>query len=151
MSQDSALYDRVLELSLVLPIKPKGQARARHDSRSGRIYTPTAALQYSATIRAAAQAAWGDREPLTGPVVLSIQAAFAIPKTRRGQVEHHLQPPDGDNIWKAVADALQPYKRKGKIIWPGVMTNDAHVVDGRVRKVWSALGSSLSIKLWSLQ
>lgn len=149
-----AVADRVLELQLFVPIKPKGQGRPRFDPRSARAYTDKNTRDYIAALRAAAAVEWGEREPLTGPLAVHVYAAFPLPK-RAGNRRWHMMRPDWDNIGKAACDALQPHhvKRRGRweTLWAGVIADDAAIVEGRVRKEWSALGGGLTIKLWSLK
>lgn len=146
--------DRVLELQLFVPIKPKGHPRLKFDLRSGRAYTDKATRAYDDALRAAAAVEWGNREPLTGPLVIYVHAAFPLPKRGKDR-RYHTMRPDWDNIGKSCSDALQPHhvKRKGQwvTLWGGVIADDAAIVEGRVRKEWSALGGGLTIKLWSLQ
>lgn len=154
VADPAPVAERVLELQLFVPIRPKGQGRPRFDPRSARAYTDNATRAYVDTLRAAAAAEWGDREPLTGPLVIYVHAAFPLPKRADGR-RYHTMRPDWDNIGKSCADALQPHhvKRKGQwvTLWRGVIADDAAIVEGRVRKEWSALGGGLTIKLWSLQ
>lgn len=70
--------------------------------------------------------------PIMGPVAVEVVATFAIPKSwsKKKAAEHmhqpHCQKPDGDNILKAVKDALN------RIAW----ADDGQVYDARVRKFW---------------
>lgn len=147
--------ERALELHLTVPITPKGQGRPRFDPRSGRAYTDEKTRAYIGAVRAAAEIAWGAREPLSGPVWLSVRAIFSLPKAalRKGRA-HHTQKPDGSNVLKAVEDALLPHwiKRKGvqEQIWAGVLADDAQIVDARVRKEWSIERAALVVQVWSL-
>lgn len=71
--------------------------------------------------------------PIMGPVAVDVVATFAIPKSwsKKKSAAHmgepHCQKPDGDNILKAVKDALN------RIAW----ADDGQVYDARVTKVWS--------------
>lgn len=155
MLPDSSIAgcDRVLELCLSVQIAPKGQGRPRFGI--GRAYTDKSTRQYTAAIRAAAEAAWGDREPLRGPLALHVRHFFPLPQRAKDR-RFHLQRPDGSNCYKAVEDALLPHrvKRKGawSTKWAGVYHDDAIIVDGRFWKEWAAPGEPgcVAFKIWSL-
>lgn len=77
--------------------------------------------------------------PNMGPVRIEVVATFAIPKSwsKRKASEHlhrpHCQKPDGDNLLKAVKDALN------RIAWG----DDGQVYDARVRKVWGLVDQTV--------
>lgn len=82
--------------------------------------------------------------------MLTVTAMFA-PPARSGKRLYHVQKPDGDNVFKAAADALGPHKVKRELVWSGVFKNDAQVVDGRFRKEWDVRGNAIEINVWSIQ
>lgn len=139
-----------LEFQMALEIKPKGQGRPRF---AGHAYTPKVTRDYAEAIRAEAKRIWGERDPLSGPLQVNVWADFALPKRAKDRA-FHTQRPDADNIAKAVLDALMPQWRKRKservMIWPGVISDDAQVVDLRCKKKWSVIGNQLSVSIWSL-
>lgn len=153
MSAVHHVTDRALEMHLFVPIRPRGQGRARFDRRSGRAYTPQETRAYVDTIRAAAQALWGDRPALTGAAHVQVFASFALPKRAADRV-FHLQRPDVDNLVKAALDALLPVRKKRQdvlvTVWPGVLADDCQVVELSARKTWSVDGAGLTIRVWSL-
>lgn len=148
------MKERTVEMVVVLGIKPKGQGRPRFSTRTGRVFTPSSTREYIETVRDAVKEYWRDREPLSGAVAVRVEAVFELPKSARKPRTHHTQKPDLDNITKAVLDALTPVKKgRGKdrkIIWPGVLADDALVVDLHARKDWSIVGDTLSITVWSV-
>lgn len=131
------MTDPVRQFALRLPILPKGQGRPRFDPRSGRAYTPPTTRAYTDVIAAAAKAHWGDEPALEGPLMISVVAQFAIPKTAKGR-RHHTQKPDASNILKAAEDALSGI----------VFRDDAQITSARVRKEW-ATEHALHITVWS--
>lgn len=130
---------RTLELSLVIPIRPRGQGRPRFDPRSGRAYTDEKTRAHVATITAAAHATWAPKALLTGPVALCVRCIFALPK-RAVERAFHVQKPDGSNCFKAAEDALIGV----------VIADDAQVTEGAFRKEWSVAGDAIAIQVWSL-
>lgn len=116
--------------------------------RSVVMRTPQETKIAETEIRWAFLAAYPRFTPHAGPVELDVVATFAIPpswpKWKRAAAERGLIPvmsiPDWDNIGKLVSDALGPTKaRKGVPGHPGyAFTEDAHVVDGHVRKIYGA-------------
>lgn len=112
---------------------PQGKARPR-STKSGRHYTPAKTRRYEAEIKAAALAAalaqgWLKSDE---PIRLHIGAWFNVPKSwsrkKRAQARlGNLYPtvkPDGDNICKAVCDALNEV----------VYHDDKQVVECVIRK-----------------
>lgn len=139
------MSERTQWLNVIIPIEPKGKGRPRH-TKSGHTYTPLATRVYERKLREVIAAAWPHENgtvlaPLAGPIGASILAEFALPKAAKpGSRPHHIQKPDGDNIAKAVLDALNGI----------VFVDDAQVVDLRVRKVWATETSALHIGVFSL-
>jgi Holliday junction resolvase RusA-like endonuclease len=125
----------MIEVSFIVPGQPRGKARARFNPRNPhqRPYTPTATRLYEASIGYMAKKAMQGLPFLRGPVQLSVEAYFQIPKNwskadKRAARANLIRPevkPDWDNIGK-VTDALK------NIVWQ----DDAHVVDGRVQKFY---------------
>lgn len=114
---------------------PQGKGRPRFARASGRAFTPAATRSYEAALRYAAQEAMGNREPLAGPLDVTIYAGFPVPKSmpKRDQsraLSGELRPtkkPDADNLAKT-CDALN------EVVW----RDDAQIVELRVRKCFDA-------------
>ena len=124
-------------ISFTVPGKPYAKKRPRFSRKSGRAFDPAENGKAEASI--GHLAAIHFQTPLTGAVAVEIVATFAIPKSwsKRKAAEHlhrpHIQRPDGDNILKAVKDALN------RIAW----ADDCQVADERVRKVWGLVDQTV--------
>ncbi len=103
-----------MTLTFAVRGKPQGKGRPRF-TRSGRAYTPKKTADYEELIRSCYRLQCRDKKLPEGvPLRLRITAYFPIPKNtpkaeRRAMAEGSIKPakkPDGDNIEKAVADAL---------------------------------------------
>lgn len=121
-------------LRMFVPTVPKGKERPRHSA--GRIFTPKATHDWEEAAALLARAELKGKAVCTDPVALMVLAVFRRPKNRpkivsasvwarNGRV---LRPgrPDGDNILKIVADALQHRDY-------GILKNDSQIV------AWTAL------------
>jgi Holliday junction resolvase RusA-like endonuclease len=99
-----------------VPGLPQGKGRARFSTRGGfaRAFTPLKTVLYESLIAVAGQEAMDERPLIEGPIYLNITAVFPVPpswtKRRKSEVASgaawHTSKPDGDNIAKAVGDAL---------------------------------------------
>ena len=127
-------------IRIVIPGVPVAKGRPRV-TRQGRAYTPakTMAWEQMAAWEAAAQ--MQGRRMLEGPVQVSIVASWPIPVSwpqwrkraaLQGRVAH-TRKPDGDNVAKAVLDALQDV----------VFGDDSGVVRLQVTKCWDQTGQVL--------
>lgn len=104
-----------------VPGVPISQPRQRHRviQRSGKAfamnYTPAKSpvSDYKARLVLFARQAYAG-EPIDGPVMLTVSARFPVPVSRRdlqrridrGEIPYHISKPEGDNVVKAVQDAL---------------------------------------------
>lgn len=119
--------------------KPYAKKRPRFSRRSGRAYDPDTNAKAEASIGTIALPLFP--VATTGPVALEIVATFAIPKSwskaKAASLIHrpHCQKPDGDNLMKAVKDALN------RIAW----ADDGQVYDARVRKVWGLVDQTVVV------
>lgn len=96
--------------------EPRGKGRPRATVRGGfaRVYTDEKTRKYESSVRAVAQAAMRGRDPLEGPLSLSLRFRMPIPKsaTRRAKTAMaageiaHMGRPDLDNCQKAIMDAM---------------------------------------------
>jgi Holliday junction resolvase RusA-like endonuclease len=124
---------------IVIPgIRPTPQSRPRLGQR--KIYSSSSKRlrAYRAAITAAAIQAKSRTPNLAPPYRVSITCAFASPKHPPGTP--HTQTPDGDNLAKAVLDALV----KSRII-----ADDRLCADVRCAKVWAS-ASLTSVLIESL-
>jgi Holliday junction resolvase RusA-like endonuclease len=123
-----------MEIVLDVPGQPVPQPRPRFTRMGGgRTYTPTghAIHGYRQAIELVAKASG---KTIAGATVLDVDAVFARPPSHWRK--HDLKPDspawprgDGDNVLKAVADALTDAG-----IWP----DDDQVVDWRIKKRYAA-------------
>lgn len=96
-------------LTIELPLRaiPKGRPRF---TRSGRPYTPTRTRGYESQIAWYAKMAMGSDPPLTGPIEVTITAAFKrLGKTGDNIKDNEfwfIGSPDIDNLAKAICDAM---------------------------------------------
>jgi Holliday junction resolvase RusA-like endonuclease len=119
-----------------VPGQPQGKGRARFARRGAfvRAYTSEKTVAYEGLIALAGEKAMAGREHLTGPVELTIQAVFQMPKSwsqkRRNAAllnpDWHTGKPDGDNVLKAVGDGLNG------IVW----RDDAQVARCSISKAY---------------
>lgn len=122
-------------IEIVVPQTPVGKGRARFVKATGRTYTPQKTVAFEGLVALAGQEAMAGAAPLDGPMTLLIDAYFPIPKSRpkkwqaaaRAGAVRPTGKPDGDNVMKAVGDALNT------IVW----VDDSQIVDARVRKLYS--------------
>lgn len=101
-------------LSFIVPGKPQGKQRPRF-TRSGRCFTPKSTKTYEAAVRArclCAMVEWGIPKRCGGEVTVVVSCFF--PDARRR---------DGDNVLKAVQDALNGF------LW----VDDCQVTEATVR------------------
>ncbi|MBI1359851.1 MAG: RusA family crossover junction endodeoxyribonuclease [Alphaproteobacteria bacterium] len=124
----------------VVPGEPRGKGRPRataYRAKDGNIrarnYTPATTVSYENLIRMAAADVF--EHPLEGPVECRIFAYLGIPRSaprsRRARMladkEYPTKKPDGDNIIKAVFDALNTV----------AFHDDVQVIDHHLHKRWS--------------
>lgn len=99
-----------MKITFTVPSKPQGKGRPRFSR--GHTYTPKKTAEYEALIRRMYQLAGG--KMFKGAVHISILMLYPIPKnTPKAKAQQMLsgeilptKKPDGDNVEKAVADAL---------------------------------------------
>lgn len=115
---------------------PKARARVAYKGGVTVSYTPEATRAAQDAISWQAKAAWGQREPLQGPVQLVVVCYLSIPPSwsaeRIRQAEQGeilpIRRPDWDNLGKLVSDALNG------IAWK----DDSQVVQATVGKWYSS-------------
>lgn len=130
--------------TFTVPGIPTAKSRPRF-TRAGHAYTPARTLEAEATILSSYLACPDRPEtPWEGPVRVSIEAVFPIPKSwpkwKRERLWYpHTSRPDGDNLVKAVCDSLNG------VAW----RDDAQVWDVTLSKVygeWAGLHCLLAFE-----
>ena len=123
-----------------LPGEPRGKGRPRSRIAGSKVggqqfvavYTDAKTRAYEKALAWAGKAAMGPRKPLLGPLAVTVEAVFGVPRSwsrpkRDGAlagVLGHMSAPDVDNCGKAALDGLQGV----------VFLNDSQVVDLRITK-----------------
>lgn len=109
-----------------VPGEPRGKGRGRavRTGRGVRVVTPQDTRVYEALVTDRAMQAWGDRPPMSGPLLVEITMVHRRPAGlfRRGDSAARIwraRKPDVDNIVKAVLDGVQA---------AGIWSDDAQVV-----------------------
>lgn len=119
-----------------VPGKPQGKARPRF-TRFGKPYTARKTRAYEETIGWAAKAAMKGRKLLSGPLAVTVTAAFV--KAQSTKNTWPTGKPDIDNIGKAVLDGLN------KIVY----ADDCQVVNLFVGKVYAPTAYlAISVREW---
>lgn len=117
-------------ITFTIPGPPLAKARARFNRATGHAYTPKKTASFERTVGTIA--AQHFPQPIEGAVKVTIFASFEPAKSwsKKKRADHlnrhHTQKPDGDNVAKAIKDALN------RIAW----ADDSQVADLRVVKVW---------------
>lgn len=101
-------------LYFLVPGNPQGKERPRFTRNGHIVYTPSTTVAYEKLIRTFARRAMPENWDPNGAYQVRIQAFFEIPKSwpkwrqeaAAGGFIPHTSRPDGDNITKAVCDAL---------------------------------------------
>lgn len=125
-------------IQFVIPGQPVAFARA---GRNGKFsFTPTPQRNFMAVVRDFAAQEMAGREPLTGPVRLTLEAEYIPPaswsKRKQTEANWKTSKPDADNIYKLVADSLN-----------GVAyVDDAQIADVRITKTYAGV-SRLSVSV----
>lgn len=119
-----------MEFSFTVPGIPCGKGRPRFVRATGRTYTPSKTVSYEGLIAYAASAAMRGAALITAPVGVKVQAVFPIPASwpqkKKRAAQWHTSKPDGDNIAKAVGDALNG------IVWK----DDSQIARMAISKVY---------------
>jgi Holliday junction resolvase RusA-like endonuclease len=112
-----------MSFSFVLDGPPVPKQRARKTLRN-RFYTPEETARFEQRVAWAARAALPFGWPVDSEYVVTVTAFF--PTRRRI---------DADNVLKAVQDALNPLRRKRRVVGPAfVWKDDSQVSDSIVRR-----------------
>ncbi|WP_317723329.1 RusA family crossover junction endodeoxyribonuclease [Clostridium tetani] len=100
-------------MKLIIPGEPKGKARPRMSTKTGRAYTPEQTVQYENWVKTC-YALCNDKNKLEGTIKAEIKAYMSIPKStskkkRQEMLEGKIRPtkkPDVDNMAKIILDSL---------------------------------------------
>jgi Holliday junction resolvase RusA-like endonuclease len=120
-------------VTVELPGEPRGKGRPRF--ARGHVYTPDKTRRYESDLKMLAKVAMRGAKPIEGPLRVEVTAAFSIPsswpkakrdKALMGAIKPTCRP-DGDNIFKAAADALNG------VAW----LDDAQIVTATIVKKYS--------------
>ncbi len=133
-------------LHFIVPGNPQGKATARSSPYSIRPYTPDKTRDYMNLIKMFAQRAVTRDWNLTDVFVVQINAYFEIPKSwpkwrQQAAAEGlipHTSKPDGDNITKAVCDALNG------VVW----TDDSRVYHKEIVKLYTDKEPCVEVTVW---
>jgi len=118
---------------IVIDGKPVAKGRPRM-TKAGIAFTPSATRKFEAHGRMAAQMAMGERPPIDGPVIMTVEAVLPIPKSwpkakAAAAMAGTVRPvtrPDTDNYAKGALDACNEI----------VFRDDSQVVELVARKVY---------------
>lgn len=122
-----------MKITFTVPGKPQGKGRPRF-TKSGRTYTPKETTEYEVLIKRMYLLQGG--KLFEGAVKLSVLILYPIPKSttkkdRELMVSGSILPtkkPDGDNVEKAVADALN------KVAY----LDDSQIIEAKWQKIYAA-------------
>lgn len=124
-------------ISFEIPGQPvgKGRPRAARMGRNIRLYTPEKTASYESLVRMAGYQAMAGRQPLEGPVNVTMVLECQIPKSwsrKRQEAAIALRElpttkPDVDNCVKAIFDAING------VVW----VDDCQVTGLSLRKIYS--------------
>lgn len=122
-------------LNCVVPGQPVGKGRPRV-TRTGHAFTPKKTRAWEASASTLFRIANKSKRQIEGPVGLWVEAVAARPKRlqRRNDPVDRIwrqSRPDGDNVLKIVADALEK---------AGVIQNDSQIVEWFCRSYYAAKG-----------
>lgn len=137
--------DLTSEHRFTVRIEPVGKGRHR-TTKSGHTYTPASTTKAQEAVLREWQESCGHR--LDWPLTLQVDARFAMPRSwsMKKRREMYGTPctkrPDGDNVFKLVADALNG----------AAYHDDSQIVDGRFTKAWADEGSiAILLAHWGRQ
>lgn len=126
-----------MNIELIVEGEPVGKARPRVTNK-GHAYTPQKTRDAEKAIADAYRRKYGTYQQAVGaPLLLNVKAYMKIPKSDSQQMKHkklfgEIRPtkkPDGDNILKLVADALNG------VAYP----DDRQLVEQRISKHYSLI------------
>ena len=137
--------DEPIDVLIEAPLPPRGKDRPRM-SRNGHVYTPAATKNWESALAMMAQSKLPETI-IEGPVRVDVLALMPRSQDmckvykRTGESKHsrdliwHVKKPDGDNIRKAVLDALKAFWRNDSQVIAGDTVKSYTEIDGRPRVV----------------
>lgn len=129
-------------VTFTVPIAPRGKGRHRSRIVMPKFkkpfvhqYSDPETVAYESAVAAAGRLAMGSWAPFPGPLTVFVEAFFAIPASwpsrKRAQAAageiFHTSKPDGDNVFKAIGDALNG------VCW----VDDSQIVMSQALKLYS--------------
>lgn len=104
----------MIAINFIVPGNPQGKGRPRFSRNGHHTYTPKKTTDYENLIKRCYLEQSNYKIPINVPVRISILAVFSMPKNTSKANKLHMilkkirpcKKPDGDNIEKAVLDAL---------------------------------------------
>lgn len=125
-------------LETKIPGQPVGKARPRITTRYGKTvaYTPAKTRNWESMAAKIFKRAWGQRPPYDGPSQIHVVAVSRRPQRLLRKKDPHGRmwrqaKPDGDNVLKSVADAIEK---------AGVVKDDKDIVRMSADSVYAAKG-----------
>jgi Holliday junction resolvase RusA-like endonuclease len=122
------------EIVISLPGAPQGKGRPRFVRATGHAFTPAKTRSYESMLQGAAIEAMGGRDPIDGPIAVSVLACFPVPKSwsRRKQEQAFIGElrPTSRPDWENIAKMLDAFNA---VVW----RDDAQVVEGNIVKRYS--------------
>ncbi len=126
----------MIPIQVTVPGDPVAKGRPRF-TRAGHTYTPAKTREWEKQARWYAKEAMQGRRMITGPVTLNIVATFQLPPSwpkwkQEAALDdklYHTGKPDGDNVAKALKDALNGI----------VYTDDAQVFSHSMTKRYGTI------------
>ena len=131
-------------ISFFVPEEPFAKRRPRFGK--GRVYSDPQTIAAEDAVRYYARRAMEGREPLVGPVSLTIRFCFET-KVKNALGRWHVKKPDLDNLEKLVMDACNPSPAHG---FAGVWRDDSQVSCKKTIKIATpiptAVGTSVDVE-----
>lgn len=115
-------------IRIEVPGQPIAKGRPRVAVIAGRVhaYTPARTVTYEASIAWAGKTAMVGKEPLEGPLAVTVFAHFMTPKRGKKEGDYHTGRPDAHNCLK-VLDGLNG------IVW----RDDAQIASAQIVKTYA--------------
>lgn len=116
-------------IRIEVPGQPVAKGRAKFAVINGQAhaYTPAKTVHYEAGVAMMGKAAMAGKQPLEGPLSVTLFAQFMTPKRGKKDGDYHTGRPDADNLAKAANDALNG------IVW----RDDAQIASMQVIKTYA--------------